>query len=95
MRELKFSNMNTTAKVLTGFVAGAAIGTITGILIAPDKGKNTLRKIKEESKHLGDDIADSVSHTLHALTHPYKGRDPRREEGEVENGKLERSRTRT
>ena len=87
--------MNTTAKVLTGFVAGAAIGTITGILIAPDKGKNTLRKIKEESKHLSDDIADSVSHTLHVLTHPSKDRDPRREEREVENGKLESRRVRT
>lgn len=87
--------MNTTAKVLTGFVAGAAIGTITGILIAPDKGKNTLRKIKEESKHLSDDIVDSVSNSLHALTHPYKGRDLRKEESEVENGKLERSRART
>jgi gas vesicle protein len=86
--------MNTTAKVLTGFVAGAAIGTITGILIAPDKGKNTLKKIKEESKNLGNDIADSVSNSLHALTHSYKDRE-RKEEREVENGKLERIRART
>jgi gas vesicle protein len=77
--------MTTTAKVLSGFLAGAAIGTITGILIAPDKGKNTLRKIKEESKHLGDEIAGSLSNSLHTLTHA-KG------EREYENGKVERSR---
>jgi gas vesicle protein len=84
--------MTTTAKVLTGFLAGAAIGTITGILIAPDKGINTRRKIKEESKHLSDDI----SHTLYALTHPYRDRGKekdkvKQEDEEIKNGKLERS----
>jgi gas vesicle protein len=79
--------MNTTAKVLSGFLAGAAIGTITGILIAPDKGSNTRKKLQDESKQLSDDI----SHTLYALTHPYKDRDKNREREEEKNGKLERS----
>jgi gas vesicle protein len=79
--------MNTTAKVLSGFLAGAAIGAITGILIAPDRGSNTLKKIKEESKHLKDDIADSVSKSFNSLTHTPRGRV--REEREYENGKLE------
>jgi gas vesicle protein len=84
--------MNTTMKVLSGFLAGAAIGTITGILIAPDKGKNTLRKIKDESKHLSDEIAGSLSNSLHSLTHAYAGRAERGKE--YENGKLETSKAR-
>ena len=82
--------MNTTVKVLSGFIAGAAIGTITGILIAPDKGSSTIKKLKDESKHLKDDIAESVSHTLNTLTHSY--RDKNRGKEEYENGKVERSR---
>ena len=85
--------MNTTVKVLSGFLAGAAIGTITGILIAPDRGKNTLRKIKEESKHLSDEIGESLSQSMHSLTHASRDMDKTKgkakEEKEFENGKLE------
>ncbi len=79
--------MNTALKVISGFVAGAAIGTIAGIIIAPDKGKNTLKKIKEESKHLSDEIVGSLSNSLNALTHAYG--DKAEWEKDFENGKLE------
>lgn len=81
--------MNTTVKVLSGFIAGAAIGTITGILIAPDKGKNTLRKIKDESKHLSDEIGESLSRSVHSLTHASRERDRPKGEKEIANGRLE------
>lgn len=80
--------MNTTVKVLSGFLAGAAVGTIAGILLAPDKGSNTRKKIHDESKRLSGEIADAVSQTMHTLTHAYRDR-PRKEE--YENGKMERS----
>lgn len=86
--------MNTTAKVLSGLLAGAAIGTITGILIAPDKGKNTLKKIKEESKQLGDDISSSISNSLNSLARTAKDRDKGKEEREFDSGKLEGTKTR-
>ena len=82
--------MSTAIKVLSGFIAGAAIGTIAGIIIAPDKGRNTLKKIKEESKHLSDEIVGSLSNTLHTLTHAEGDRTKRSKE--YENGKLESSR---
>jgi gas vesicle protein len=81
--------MNTALKVLSGFIAGAAIGTIAGIIIAPDKGRNTLKKIKEESKYLSDEIVGSLSNSLHKLTHAYGDKAERGKE--YENGKLERS----
>ena len=37
-------------------LAGLAIGSILGILFAPDKGKRTREKIMES----GDDLVDSV-----------------------------------
>ena len=86
--------MNTTVKVLSGFLAGAAVGTITGILIAPDKGKNTLRKIKDESKHLSDEIGESLSHSIHSLTHASRDGDRVKEGKEFENKKLETNKAR-
>ncbi|HEV3414621.1 MAG TPA: YtxH domain-containing protein [Puia sp.] len=44
-------------KVLVSFLAGAAIGSALGILLAPDKGSATRRKIIEK----GNDIGDSIS----------------------------------
>ncbi len=49
--------MNNTSKILLGFVAGAAIGGALGILLAPDKGSETRRKLAEK----GSDIGDSIS----------------------------------
>jgi gas vesicle protein len=49
--------MNTT-KILLGFVAGAAIGGILGILFAPDKGTETRRKLAEKSSDLSDTLRD-------------------------------------
>ena len=39
--------MNNSAKILFGFIAGAAIGGALGLLLAPDKGSETRRKIAE------------------------------------------------
>jgi len=47
-----------TSKVLFGFLAGAAIGGALGILLAPDKGTETRKKILEKSNDLGDSLSD-------------------------------------
>jgi gas vesicle protein len=43
-----------TSKVLVGFLVGAAVGGALGILLAPDKGAETRRKIIEKGSDLGD-----------------------------------------
>jgi gas vesicle protein len=63
--------MNTTMKVIGGFLAGAALGTVAGILIAPDKGSKTRRKIQDESKKLSDQVVETVSHSLKAFKDDY------------------------
>ena len=43
-------------KTLLGFVAGAAVGALAGILLAPDSGSNTRKKISNKA----DDITGSL-----------------------------------
>ena len=44
------------SKLLTGVLAGAAAGAILGILLAPDRGSETRKKIAKK----GNDISGSV-----------------------------------
>ena len=48
--------MNTTAKMLTALATGAAAGAILGILFAPDKGKETRKKITDQGKKVADEV---------------------------------------
>ena len=48
--------MNNTGKILTALVAVATAGAIVGILFAPDKGRETRRKIKEQGRKVVDDV---------------------------------------
>jgi gas vesicle protein len=50
--------MNSTSKILLGFIAGAAIGGALGILLAPDSGSETRRKLAEKGSEIGDSIVD-------------------------------------
>jgi gas vesicle protein len=50
-----------SSKLLTGFIAGI----ITGILLAPDKGSETRKKISEKSKDIKDKFNDFVDEVQH------------------------------
>jgi gas vesicle protein len=52
--------MNTTSKVTLGILAGATLGLITGILMAPDSGKKTREKLMGKSKDLKNKMVDSL-----------------------------------
>jgi gas vesicle protein len=41
-------------KLIMGILAGAAIGAIAGVLLAPDKGANTRKKISDKGKDFKD-----------------------------------------
>lgn len=45
-----------SSKSWLGFVAGVAVGATTALLLAPDKGKNTRKRIKSKAKDLGVNI---------------------------------------
>jgi gas vesicle protein len=52
---------NTGLKVAGGILAGAAAGAIAGILMAPDSGKNTRKKITDKSKKVTADVKSKVT----------------------------------
>jgi len=51
---------NNGAKYFAVFIAGLATGAALGILLAPDKGSNTRRKIKEKFSDLGEKATEQI-----------------------------------
>ena len=51
---LKKYFMNKTGKIITAFTIGSAAGAFLGLLMAPDKKKEAIKKIKEEKKLFSD-----------------------------------------
>lgn len=68
--------MKTSTKIWTGFIAGAALGTAAGILLAPDKGTNTRKKIAEKSKELSHNMAESYNSIREKLGRKVKNGNP-------------------
>jgi gas vesicle protein len=50
-----------TGKIVLGVLAGIAAGTILGVLIAPDKGSETRRKIRQKGDDLVEGVKDGVN----------------------------------
>ena len=45
---------------LIAFAAGAAAGTLAGILMAPDKGQKTRRKLVDQADSLGGEVITQI-----------------------------------
>ncbi|RIJ42932.1 hypothetical protein D1627_03580 [Pontibacter oryzae] len=50
-------------KLAVGLLAGAAAGAIAGILLAPDKGASTRKKVSEQASKLGNQVSKGYSST--------------------------------
>ena len=48
-------------KIILGVLAGAAIGSLIGILFAPDKGMDTRKKIIHKGEEYVDDLKEKLS----------------------------------
>lgn len=57
---------NDAFKILTGFFIGAMGGLLTGLLIAPDSGKDTRKKITDTAHKLQHDLNDFAEEALEA-----------------------------
>jgi gas vesicle protein len=53
-------NDSNSMKTLLAFVGGIAAGAIVGVLMAPDKGSETRKKIMSGAKGLTDDLSDAA-----------------------------------
>ena len=61
-----------SGKVALGVLAGLAIGSILGILFAPDKGKRTRGKIMDSGEDLVDSMKDKFDKLLSKGKHKYE-----------------------
>jgi gas vesicle protein len=53
--------MKDFSKVMLSFIVGALAGAAAGILLAPDSGKNTVKKIKDSIDDLSAKAKDSIN----------------------------------
>jgi len=60
-----------TKKVIIGILGGIALGTIAGILFAPDKGSNTRKKIIKKSTKAQKDLKGKLDNISNNLSEKY------------------------
>lgn len=48
--------MSNSSKILLALLGGLAVGAAVGILLAPDKGSETRKKINDAAKDLADKV---------------------------------------
>ena len=56
--------MNTGQKILLSFLAGVSVGAVAGLLIAPNSGKETRKKLSQKA----GDIKSSIGTQMTKLT---------------------------
>ena len=74
-------------KTLLGFLAGAAVGVLAGILLAPDKGSETRKKISKKTSDLGDSLKGSFNDFVDGIKDSYSNMKSEAEDVE-EKGKI-------
>lgn len=61
------------SKLLVGFLAGAAVGALAGILFAPDKGSATRKKIATKTGDISDSVKSSFNNFIDGVKEKYSG----------------------
>lgn len=64
-----------SSKTIIGLLSGVAVGAVVGILLAPDKGANTRKKISEKSNDTRKTIINTFKDALDSLSQSCDGID--------------------
>jgi gas vesicle protein len=61
-----------TGKALLGLLAGVAVGATLGVLLAPDKGSSTRKKIYSAGEGYVDNLENKFNDLLESMTRKYE-----------------------
>jgi len=61
-----------SSKVLLGVLGGVAVGALAGILLAPNKGSKTRKKIMNKGKDFADDMKGKFEELYENVTDKYE-----------------------
>jgi len=78
--------MKDPKSLIGGFIAGAALGIAAGILLAPDSGQRTRKKIVDGSIKLKDDLMHSVDSSLESIRRQVTSKIDQLARGSKQNG---------
>lgn len=59
--------MGSTEKVLIAFIAGAAVGAVAGLLLAPEKGEDFRHGLMDSAKKLSDELKQQASQAMDSI----------------------------
>ena len=61
-----------SGKVVLGALAGLAAGAVLGILLAPDKGSNTRKKMTDKAGSYADDLKEKFNDFVEGITEKFE-----------------------
>ena len=62
-----------TKNVIGGMLAGAVIGVIVGLLLAPERGGETRKNILKGSRKLADDLKGTFEDSIESMKGKFNG----------------------
>lgn len=57
-------NNHSSGKTILALLGGVAIGALIGVLLAPDKGSETRRKMADKARKTGERVRDRIRDTF-------------------------------
>ena len=73
LKFLKRKCMTSNTKIILGMLAAAAAGAAIGILLAPEKGSELRRKIKDGIDEVMEDVSELLALGKDEMKNMYKG----------------------